>query len=166
MDRASDEEVIEAARLAGVHEMILRLPKGYETQIGEGGATLSAGQRQRVGLARAVFGNPRLLVLDEPNANLDRHGEAALVRTLAALRERNTTLVMVVHHASLLQTVDKMAVIQEGKMAAFGPRNDVLAHLNAQDPNRAPSNRAAKPPKSADEPVATLPGQGKQSSET
>jgi ABC-type protease/lipase transport system fused ATPase/permease subunit len=128
---ASDEEVIEAAKLADVHDMILHLPHGYDTQIGEGGANLSAGQRQRVGLARALFRNPRVVVLDEPNSNLDRLGEAALARAITTLRERKTTLVMVVHHANLLQKVDKLAVLQEGRLAAFGPRNEVLSHLNS-----------------------------------
>ena len=130
MGDATDDEVIEAAKLADVHEMVLHLPHGYDTQIGEGGANLSAGQRQRIGLARALFREPRVVVLDEPNSNLDRIGEAALVRTIKILRERGVTIVMVVHHANLLQTVDKLAVLREGRMDAFGPRNEVLAHIN------------------------------------
>jgi len=130
MGEADDSEVITAAKLADVHEMVLRLPDGYDTQIGDGGASLSAGQRQRVGLARALFRHPKVVVLDEPNANLDRLGESALLRALNALKQNGTTIVLVAHHANLLQSVDKLLVMREGKMDAFGARNDVIAHLN------------------------------------
>ncbi len=134
MTEASDEDVINTAKLAEVHDMILRLPNGYDTQIGEGGAILSGGQRQRIGLARALFRQPKVVVLDEPNANLDRIGEAALVRTLQALKQRGTTIVMVVHHATMLENADKLLILREGKMDAFGPRNEVLAHMNRSEP--------------------------------
>jgi ATP-binding cassette subfamily C protein/ATP-binding cassette subfamily C exporter for protease/lipase/ATP-binding cassette subfamily C protein EexD len=131
MGECEDSEVIAAAKLADVHEMVLRLPDGYDTQIGEGGALLSAGQRQRIGLARALFRQPRVVVLDEPNANLDRFGETALLRALNTLKENGTTVVLVAHHASMLQNVDKLLVMRDSKMEAFGARNDVIAHLDS-----------------------------------
>lgn len=123
------EQVIAAAKLAGVHEMILKLPDGYDTQIGEGGAVLSGGQRQRIGLARALFGNPRLVVLDEPNASLDESGELALLQALEHLKKNGVTVIIVTHKVSLLANVDKLLVMHEGTLAVFGPRNAVLAHL-------------------------------------
>ena len=131
MGEAEDNEVIEAAKLADVHEMILRLPQGYDSQIGMGGASLSAGQRQRIGLARALFRQPRVIVLDEPNASLDRVGEAALVRALNSLKKLGTTIVIVAHHASMLAGVDKLLVLNEGKQTAYGPKSEVLAHLGS-----------------------------------
>src|SRR5690606_860878 len=97
MTDAEPEEVVEAAKLANVHDMILRLPDGYETEIGDGGTVLSGGQRQRIGLARALFRSPKLLVLDEPNANLDHDGEIALLDAIATMKARGTTIVMVAH---------------------------------------------------------------------
>ncbi len=129
MDEAAPDEVIEAARLAGCHEMILRLPNGYETQIGEAGALLSGGQRQRIALARALFRQPRFVVLDEPNANLDTEGELALVRALALLKARRATTILVTHRPSLVQTVDKALVMRDGAIEAFGPREEVMKHL-------------------------------------
>ncbi len=119
--------------------MILRLAHGYDTQIGEGGANISAGQRQRIALARALLRRPRVVVLDEPNSNLDRAGEAALRASLETLRERKTTIVMVVHHANLLQVVDKLALLREGRLVAFGPRNEVLAHLSREEGGERPA---------------------------
>jgi PrtD family type I secretion system ABC transporter len=123
------QAVVEAARQAGVHELVLRLPDGYETRIGDGGAGLSGGQRQRIALARALYGNPRLVVLDEPNSNLDADGEAALLQALAGLRERGCTVVMVGHRPSAMRAVDTLAVIRDGTLDAFGPRDQVLAKL-------------------------------------
>lgn len=123
---ASDEDVIAAAMLAGVHEMILRLPSGYETVIGGGGATLSGGMRQRIGLARALFGDPKLVVLDEPSANLDSEGEQALLRALSELRARHVTVVIATHQLALLKDVDQIGVIVDGQLKTCGPRSDVM----------------------------------------
>ncbi len=121
--------VVEAAQLAHAHAMILRLPQGYDTPIGDGGAALSGGQRQRIALARALYGSPRLVVLDEPNANLDSEGEAALAAALAALKARGTTVVLVGHRPALMARLDKLALLREGALEAFGPAAAVLARL-------------------------------------
>ncbi len=126
---ADDAKVIEAAQAADCHEMILRLPKAYDTQIGPGGAALSAGQRQRIGLARALFGRPRLVVLDEPNSNLDAEGEQALVRALQRTRANGATVIMISHRPSLLSGCDKLGVLMDGQLQHFGPREEVLAKL-------------------------------------
>jgi len=126
MATAPTEAVFDAARLAGAHEMILRLPQGYETEIGEGGQHLSGGQRQQIGLARAMFGNPRLLVLDEPNSNLDGDAEAALLRALQELRRLGTTVVLVSHRPVLVQGVEKVLLLRDGAVEMFGPRVEVL----------------------------------------
>ena len=123
------QAVLEAAWLAGAHEMILRLPEGYETRLEEGGFPLSGGQRQRVGLARALYGNPRLLVLDEPNANLDGPGEAALTGAIGRLKRDGVTIVIVTHRPQLLQQADKVLVLEDGAVARFGPKEAVLATL-------------------------------------
>ena len=122
-----DDDVLEAARLTGVHEMILRLPNGYETQVGDGGATLSGGYRQRIGLARAVFGNPSLVVLDEPSSNLDKDGESALLNCLMELKRRKISVVVVSHQASTLDEVDKILILKDGAVDFFGSRSDFLA---------------------------------------
>lgn len=123
------EQVIAAARLAGVHDMILRLPEGYDTEIGDAGTVLSGGQRQRIGLARALFGNPKLVVLDEPNASLDEAGELALLQGIAHLKKNGATVIIITHKVSLLANVDKLLIMQEGTVAVFGPRAGVLAHI-------------------------------------
>lgn len=123
---ASDEDIVSAAMLAGVHGMILRMPSGYETVIGSGGATLSGGMRQRIGLARALFGNPRLVVLDEPSANLDSEGEQALLHALGELRARRVTVVIATHQLALLKDVDQVGVIVDGQLKACGPRSEVM----------------------------------------
>jgi ABC-type protease/lipase transport system fused ATPase/permease subunit len=121
--------VIAAARLTGAHEMIQRLPKGYETDVGENGSALSAGQRQHIGLARAFFGNPRLVVLDEPNSNLDSESEQALVRALGTARSAGMTVIVITHRPSLLDGADKLLVLRSGNVELFGPRSDVLARI-------------------------------------
>ncbi|MBP0463236.1 type I secretion system permease/ATPase [Roseomonas sp. PWR1] len=129
MAEAPAEAVFDAAKLAGAHEMILRLPKGYETEIGEGGQHLSGGQRQQIGLARAMFGNPKLIVLDEPNSNLDGDSEAALLGALQDLRKRGTTVVLVSHRPVLVQGVEKVLLMRDGAVEMFGPRTEVLKKI-------------------------------------
>lgn len=130
LGEADDEAVIAAARIAGVHETIMRLPRGYDTPLGPDGAALSGGERQRVALARAVFGNPKLVLLDEPNANLDADGERALHGAIAALKESGACVIVVAHRPSVLRTVDRILVLQEGIAKMIGPRDEVLARIN------------------------------------
>jgi ATP-binding cassette subfamily C protein/ATP-binding cassette subfamily C protein EexD len=124
-----DEDIVDAALAAGVHEMILALPHGYETQIGEGGVNLSGGHRQRIALARALYGEPALVVLDEPSSNLDMEGDAALANCLGKLKEQERTVVVISHRLASLNTVDKLLCLHLGAVAMFGPRREVLAKL-------------------------------------
>lgn len=125
------EQVIAAAKLAGVHEMILQFPDAYETRVGDGGLVLSGGQRQRLGLARAFYGMPRLIVLDEPNSNLDSEGEGALVEALAGLKKAGCTVIVIAHRTNILANIDKMMVLQDGAIAEFGARGDVMQRIAA-----------------------------------
>jgi len=127
--QGDDEATIAAARMAGVHELILRLGSGYDTQVGEGGAVLSGGYRQRIALARAVYRTPSLVVLDEPSSNLDADGDAALADCIRALKGQGTTVVLVSHRPVTIGVVDKLLVLQDGAVGMFGPRADVLARL-------------------------------------
>lgn len=126
------EAVIAAATMAGAHDMILRLPKGYDSEIGEGGGLLSVGQRQRVGLARALFGRPELVILDEPNANLDAEGERALLQALLALKQGGATVLLITHKPSITGSMDKVLVLANGQVSMFGARHEVLERLAQQ----------------------------------
>ena len=123
------ERVVQAAKAAGVHELILQLPKGYDTPLGDDGAPLSAGQRQRIGLARTIYGDPKLVVLDEPNAHLDGAGENALASTLMALKERQATVILVTHRLNVLRHADRIIVVENGEVVRFGPRDAILGEL-------------------------------------
>jgi ATP-binding cassette subfamily C exporter for protease/lipase len=132
------EQVIAAARATGLHEMILRMPKGYDTPIGEAGGVLSGGQRQRVALARALYGAPKLVVLDEPNANLDDVGEAALARAVQQMRASGTTVVLVTHRPGAVALADRLLLLADGAVQAEGPRDAVLAAIRAAAPAPTP----------------------------
>lgn len=136
-ENASSDAIVSAARAARVHDLILKLPNGYETEIGEGGAALSAGQRQRVALARALFGEPFLVVLDEPNSNLDAEGEQALSEAIMSVRARSGIVIVIAHRPSALAAVDMVLMMNEGRMQAFGPKDEVLAQILRKE-NRQP----------------------------
>jgi PrtD family type I secretion system ABC transporter len=123
-----------AAVAADVHDIILRLPNGYETQVGEGGALLSGGQRQRIALARALYGDPFLVVLDEPNSNLDAEGERALTKAILNVRLRRGIVVVIAHRSSVLSVVDSLMVLNEGRVQACGPRNEILPQVVTPPP--------------------------------
>ena len=142
LGRVDSTQVIAAARCAGLHEMILRFPAGYDTPIGEAGALLSAGQRQRIALARAVYGEPALVVLDEPNANLDDAGEAALMNTVAQLKAKGKTVVLITHRPLAVGAADWLLLLNQGQLVASGTREEVLAAL-------VPPHKPAAPPSAA-----------------
>ncbi len=126
---ATAEAIIDAARMAGVHELVLKLPNGYETEIGPGGSMLSAGQRQRIALARALYGDPFLVILDEPNSNLDADGENALSDAIIRIRKRGGVAIVVAHRPSALAGVDLVLMMKDGRSAAFGPKDEVLSKI-------------------------------------
>ena len=130
--KVDEAAVVAAAKAAGAHEVILRLPNGYDTPIGEGGVALSGGMRQRVGLARALYGDPRLLILDEPNSNLDEDGERALAHAMAQAKAAGRTVIVVTHRPQLLAHVDRIMVMSFGKSLAFGERDEVIARMRGQ----------------------------------
>lgn len=137
------EKVIAAARNAGLHEMILRFPKGYDTPMGVAGNLLSGGQRQRIGLARAVYGDPALVVLDEPNANLDDVGEAALVAAVQKLKAQGSTVILVTHRPGILAVADRVVVLRNGELQADGPRDVVMAAMRKAHQAAAPASLAS-----------------------
>ena len=131
---ADPEAIITAAEQAGVHDMIVSLPQGYETRIGEGGMALSGGQRQRIALARALYGEPFLVVLDEPNSNLDAEGEQALTQAIAGVRARGGIVIVIAHRANALAAVDQVLVMGDGEAKAFGPKDQILRPQPAMRP--------------------------------
>jgi ABC-type protease/lipase transport system fused ATPase/permease subunit len=142
-EQATSDAILKAARIAGVHDIILRLPEGYATRIGLGGMSLSAGQRQRIGLARAVFGDPFLVVLDEPNANLDADGENALGRAIEILRQNKSVVIVISHRPSAVAMLNMALVLYEGRMIAFGKCEEIFARVRAGAGQRAPATQAA-----------------------
>jgi ATP-binding cassette subfamily C protein len=143
-DDPDPEAIVAAAKATGAHELILSFEKGYETRIGEGGSALSAGQRQRIGLARALYGDPFLVVMDEPNANLDAEGEAAVVRTIVSVRERGGIAIVVAHRPSAISVVDKVLMMEGGRQRAFGPKDEVLSKVLQVAPAPDPAIRTVR----------------------
>ncbi|WP_223523925.1 type I secretion system permease/ATPase [Pseudomonas sp. BF-RE-24] len=143
--QADPQKVVAAAQQAGVHALILRLPQGYDTVLGEDGGGLSGGQKQRVALARAIYDRPSLVVLDEPNSNLDTVGEAALASAIAQMKTQGTSVVLVTHRSSALAQADKLLVLDEGRLQAFGPSQQVLRALSGQSGQQDNAPRSSPP---------------------
>jgi ATP-binding cassette subfamily C protein len=139
---AEHASIIKAAKAADAHDLIVDLPNGYDTEIGENGTILSAGQRQRIALARALFGDPFVLVLDEPNANLDSEGEAALTEAILRVKSRGGIVVIITHRPAILGAVDFVMVLQQGCVSALGPRDEVLARWRRALPPAATARKA------------------------
>ena len=126
---AEADSVVIASQLAGIHDMILQLPKAYDTEIGPDGSVLSGGQKQRLGLARAFYGNPKLLVLDEPNASLDALGEQALASAIEFAKDEKITTILISHRPSILNLADKIMVMKDGMIVAFGAKNELMGQV-------------------------------------
>jgi ABC-type protease/lipase transport system fused ATPase/permease subunit len=154
---AKPEDIIEAAKLAGLDTVIQNLPREYDSKVGDQGMLLSGGQRQRVGLARAMFGNPRLLVLDEPNAHLDTAGEAALNQAIVEAKKRNCIVLVVAHRPQILQFVDKVLILSEGTVQNFTDRENVIVPVAKQSPAQIPAQEkpATKQPAQDDNATKT-----------
>ena len=133
---APSNSIIEASLLAGVHDMILYLPSGYDTIIGQGGVALSGGQKQRIALARAFYGDPKLIVLDEPNSNLDKVGEIALKEALLKVKSKKITSIIISHRTSILDVADKVLLMKEGRIAMFGSKDEVLPKIYKMQPDQ------------------------------
>ncbi|RXK12295.1 type I secretion system permease/ATPase [Halarcobacter mediterraneus] len=140
-NEVDSHKVVAAAQKAGVHELILRLPEGYDTRLGAGGASLSGGQKQRIGFARAIYDNPVLVVLDEPNSNLDDQGELSLVKAIQLLKQNGTTVVLITHRPSILQVTNKIAFMKQGALELYGPSKEVLAKISG---NNTPAQQEAQ----------------------
>ena len=151
------EKVIAAAEASGLHQMILRFPKGYDTPMGEAGSLLSGGQRQRIGLARALYGEPALVVLDEPNANLDDEGEAALVRAVQVMKSKGKTVVLISHRPGIVGVADRLLILHQGTVQASGPRDGVLAALQKQREEIAQASQIAQANTEANKPSDGTP---------
>ena len=145
LGKVDSNKVIEAAKISGVHDMILKFPQGYDTIIGPGGIGLSGGQRQRIALARAIYNDPVLVVLDEPNSNLDEAGEEALKKTILYLREKGTTVIIISHKQNILSTTNLLAVIQDGALKLYGPTRDVLLKLQELNTKNKSTQQKQKP---------------------
>ena len=143
--QADPQKIVAAAQQAGVHELILRLPEGYDTVLGEDGGGLSGGQKQRVALARAMYDRPSLVVLDEPNSNLDTVGEAALASAIAQMKAQGTSVVLVTHRSSALAQADKLLVLEAGRLQVFGPSQQVLRALSGQSGSQDNAPRSSPP---------------------
>ena len=140
-ENVEDEDIIEAAKLSGTHELILNLPDGYATRVGAGGMSLSGGQKQRIGLARALYGNPKMVILDEPNSNLDDSGEYALMMALNTLKKHKTTVIFITHKKNILTLADKLIVIKEGNLLMYGEKDKVLEKLASNQAATATQNK-------------------------
>jgi ATP-binding cassette subfamily C exporter for protease/lipase len=161
------DQVVRAAKLAGVHDLILRMPEGYDTHIGDGGLGLSGGEKQRIGLARALYGDPALIVLDEPNSNLDDIGELALTQAIVRLRQLHKTVVLISHRPSIIRETNKLLVLRDGMVSAFGPTDQVLKDLaqfkaqqEAQSAARAKAEAEARAQSASNMTISTLGANG------
>jgi ABC-type protease/lipase transport system fused ATPase/permease subunit len=164
LSEASSSEVIAAAQLVDLHDTVMRLPRGYDTHIGEGGARLSGGQRQKLGLARAFFGDPRLIILDEPNASLDPEGEEALRRAIDEMKSRGATIIVIAQRLGILSVADSVLVLDNGMVNAYGERREIAERI-AQGRTairvvqQAKSKPEARMPKVNDGPMIAAPSQ-------